>query len=283
MMKHMKWIPLLLAALLLLGACASPSPSATAEPTPAATQDAPDAGDAGDEGGTDASDYHALLLDSTKLTIGMSPDYPPYESYEGETLVGFDIELMTAVCEILGLQVEWAPMEFDTILMAMQSGQVDCGVSGFTWSQEREDSGILFSTAYVDSSQVVFVREDGGIQSVDDLHGKKIYASLGTTGAAALEDLGYDDMEITYGSDYQMSFQMLDGGQVDGVVADAGVGQAHIENGRPFLAMQPPLLEEQNHVVFSPGKEALKAAVDGAIAEFMKTEDYQALRLKFGL
>lgn len=286
-----KLLPLMLAALLLLAACTSASPSATAEPTAAPTPEAveataePTAEPEGEpEGEPDGGDDNPLkLLSPGKLVIGSSPDYPPYESYEGETLVGFDIELMTAVCDIMGLEIEWSPMEFDTILMAMESGQVDCGVSGFTWSQDREDSGILFSTPYVDSSQVVFVLDDSDIQSVDDLHGKKVYASLGTTGAMALEDLGFDDMDITYGSDYQMAFQMLAEGQVDGVAVDAGVGQSHIDNGRPFRGLEPPLLEEENHVVFAPGMEALKAEVDAAITQYMATAEYKALREKFGL
>lgn len=267
-------LPLLLAAFLLFSACSSP--------TPTASQPTPDVGEVEDVAAP-AADYRDLLLKPDELTIGSSPDYPPYESYEGEKLVGFDIELMEAVGEILGLKIVWSPMEFDTIIMAMQSGQVDCGVSGFTWSQDREDSGLLFSVPYVDSAQTVFVLEDSGIESVEDLHGKDVYSSLGTTGTMALEDLGYEDLNIVPGSDFQMGFQMLAEGQVDGVVSDAGVGMAHIENGRPFRAVEPPLLEEENHVLFAPGNELIKEAIDGAIAQFMQTEEYQALRLKFGL
>ena len=263
MKRTMKLLPLLLAMLLLACACNAPSAAGNA---PAA-----------------AGDYTKRLLKPTELVIGMSPDYPPYESLEGETLVGFDIELMEAVGESLGLEVVWSMMDFDTIIMAMQSGQVDCGVSGFTWTQERVDAGILFSTPYVDSAQVVFVHEESDIQTVEDLHGTSVYASLGTTGAMSLEDLGYEDLTIVPGSDYQMAFQMLAEKQVDGVAVDVGVGQSHIDNGRPFRALEPALLEEENHVVFAPGMEDVKTAVDGAIAEFMKTEAYKELRVKFGL
>jgi polar amino acid transport system substrate-binding protein len=227
-----------------------------------------------------AGDYTDKLLSRGILTIGTSPDYPPYESLNGDQLVGFDIELIEAVAGSLGLKVDWNKMEFDSILIALQAGQIDAGVSGFTYTKEREDAGTLFSVPYLHSAQVAFVLASSEIRTVEDIPGHHFYAGLGTTGEAALNEI--DGVEISNQMDYQIAFELLKQGQLDGVVCDVAVGEGYI-NPLGLRKIDPPLIEEENHVVFRRGNEAVRDALNGALDAFKKTEDYAKLRLKFGL
>jgi polar amino acid transport system substrate-binding protein len=171
--------------------------------------------------------YADKLIRPGTLTIGTSPDYPPYESLEGDKLVGFDVELMEAVAASMGLKADWNQMSFDSILIALHGGQIDVGVSAFTWTQEREDSGTLFSIPSLKSAQVAFVMENSPIKSGADFPGHHFYAGLGTTGEAALNDLGID-FKLSNSMDNQIAFTLLQQGQIDGVVCDVAVGEGYM-------------------------------------------------------
>jgi polar amino acid transport system substrate-binding protein len=225
-------------------------------------------------------DYRDKLLRPDQLTIGTSPDYPPYESLDGDRLVGFDIEMMEAVAASMGLKIDWNQMEFDAILIALQAGQIDAGVSGFTYTKEREDAGTLFSAPYLKSAQVAFVRRDSDIRTAADFPGHHFYAGLGTTGEAAIKDI--QGIELSNTLDYQIAFELLKQGQLDGVVCDVAVGEGYVRS-MDLRKIEPPLIDEENHVVFRRGNEAVREAFNRALEAFMKTEDYTKLRMKFGL
>lgn len=83
------------------------------------------------------------LLDKIKeagvITVGNSPDYPPFETIDDkDNLIGFDIDLMNAIAAELGVKVEFKRLGFDTIITAVQNGQVNIGMSGFYISDERK-------------------------------------------------------------------------------------------------------------------------------------------------
>lgn len=98
-----------------------------------------------------------------KLTIATSPDFAPYEFYHINAdgtpeLSGFDVALGKRIAEDLGLEVQFVPMDFDGILMELQSGNVDLGISGFSPSPERADT-FDFSDLYYKGGQSFVIRK----------------------------------------------------------------------------------------------------------------------------
>ncbi len=97
-----------------------------------------------------------------KLTIGTSPDFAPYEFYHinngNPELVGFDIALAKKIAEELGLELQVVPMDFDGILMELQNGNVDLGISGFSPSPERAQT-FDFSDIYYTGGQSFVIRK----------------------------------------------------------------------------------------------------------------------------
>lgn len=67
-----------------------------------------------------------------------SADFPPYEYYEGEKIVGAEVEIMDAIAQKLGFTVTYTDMDFDSIIPAIESGKYDIGMSGFTVTDERK-------------------------------------------------------------------------------------------------------------------------------------------------
>lgn len=85
------------------------------------------------------SDYHyeQKVKDGPVLTIASSPDFPPYEYYENNQIVGMEIELARMIADKLHMRLEIESMEFDSIINAVSSGKVDVGFSGFSRTEER--------------------------------------------------------------------------------------------------------------------------------------------------
>ncbi|MCL2521490.1 MAG: transporter substrate-binding domain-containing protein [Erysipelotrichales bacterium] len=73
------------------------------------------------------------------LTVGISPDYPPYQFFyaDGTTIVGSDVDFANYLADKLGVELRLVPMEFGAILTQLQLGRIDIGISAFTYESER--------------------------------------------------------------------------------------------------------------------------------------------------
>lgn len=97
------------------------------------------------------------------LTIGTNAEFPPYESYENGEVVGIDIDIMQAVCDKLGMELQIEDMAFDSIISAVSTGKVDLGASGFTVTEDRKKN-IDFSDTYTTSKQVIIVYDETAVK-----------------------------------------------------------------------------------------------------------------------
>ncbi|MFA6941577.1 MAG: transporter substrate-binding domain-containing protein, partial [Clostridiaceae bacterium] len=90
-----------------------------------------------------ATETKKTVLDKIKaagvITMGNSPDYPPFETIDDKgNIVGFDIDLANEIAKELGVKLEVKQMSFEPIITAVQSGQVDFGMSGFSITDDRK-------------------------------------------------------------------------------------------------------------------------------------------------
>lgn len=92
-----------------------------------------------------------------KLVMATNAEFEPYEFFEGGKVVGIDVDMAQAVCDILGMELEVNHMEFDAIISAVQSGKADIGAAGMSITEDRLKS-INFSIPYTTSTQVIIVR-----------------------------------------------------------------------------------------------------------------------------
>ena len=90
--------------------------------------------------------------------MGTNAEFPPYEYYENNEIVGIDVDIMQAIADKLGMELKIEDMAFDSIISAVQSGKADVGVAGMTVTPDREKN-VLFSDTYTSSSQVIIVRK----------------------------------------------------------------------------------------------------------------------------
>lgn len=124
-----------------------------------------------------------------KYVIGTDATYPPFEFEKDGQYIGIDIDLIHAIAEEEGFEIELKPMNFKGIIPAIQANQIDAALAGISITEERQQI-VDFSEPYYKAGLSMVVREDNGdIQSVEDLKGKVIAIKKGTTGAKMADEL----------------------------------------------------------------------------------------------
>ena len=213
------------------------------------------------------------------LTMGTNAAFPPYEYYEGDTVVGIDAEIAQAIAEKLGLTLEIVDMDFNSIITAVQSGKVDVGIAGMTVDPEREKN-VDFTDSYATGVQVVIVTEDSDIASVDDLEGKLIGAQEGTTGwSYCSEDYG-DDMVIPYTNGATAVQALLDG-KVDCVVIDQQPALSFVEANEGLKILETEYAVEDYAIAVSKDNTALRDAINTALNELIEDGTVQGILDKY--
>jgi polar amino acid transport system substrate-binding protein len=100
-----------------------------------------------------------VTLTPGKIIVGSDTAYPPFENVEGGETVGFDVDLMKAIGEKLGLTVEFKSYKFDALITGLQAGsEFDMVGSAMTITDERKQS-IDFSDPYINSNQSLAVKK----------------------------------------------------------------------------------------------------------------------------
>ena len=96
--------------------------------------------------------------DKGKLVMATNAEFPPYEYMDGGNITGFDVDMMNAVCDKLGYELQIDDMAFESIIPAVQSGKADVGVAGLSVTPDREKN-VRFSDPYTVTHLVVMVRK----------------------------------------------------------------------------------------------------------------------------
>lgn len=122
------------------------------------------------------------------LVFGTNAEFPPFE-YVGDDGEpdGFDVALIKAVGEKLGMEVQVENMEFDSLVSSI-GNRIDGAIAGMTVTDDRKEQ-VDFSDAYYEAVQFVIVPADSEIAAADDLKNKTIGCQLGTTGMFLAEDI----------------------------------------------------------------------------------------------
>ena len=157
---------------------------------------------------------------SEKYQVATDATWPPFEVVDEATkeIIGFDIDMMEAIAERGGFEVEFVNVGWDPLLAGMAQCQYDAAISAMTITEERKKS-FLFSDPYFEAGQIVTVQSDNTeIMGKDDLVGKTVGAQIGTTGAIEIEKI--DGAILKTYDDIGLAFQDLMNGQIDAIVAD---------------------------------------------------------------
>jgi ABC-type amino acid transport substrate-binding protein len=196
---------LLLAALVLAGCGSLPSGRAT---SPGAAVDARLPG----------------ILASGALRVAVSPDRPPLilKNRSGAT-VGFDVEIVQALADAMGLELKLVEVPFADLLASVESGRADLAISGLTMTPER-NARVAFAGPYFVSGMSVLAKSraitDVGNPAALDLAERRYAAVTGSTSAKFVGD-ALPRARLVPVADYDAGIRMVIAGEVDALFADA--------------------------------------------------------------
>ncbi len=221
-----------------------------------------------------------------KLTMSTNASFPPYEMVADDgSFEGIDIEVAGAIAEKLGLELQVDDMGFDAALQAAQTGKSDMVMAGVTVTEERQ-AVMDFSNSYANGVQVVIVKEDSPIQTVDDLaNANMIGCQMGTTGYIYCSDTpengGFGEDHVTPYDDGAAAVQALMNGQIDAVVIDDMPAQEYVAANPGLKILDGEFTNEDYAIGVAKGNTALLDAINGALEELTNDGTIQSIVDKY--
>ena len=221
----------------------------------------------------------AALADT--VIVAFNPEYPPFEYVNGEEYEGYDVDLIKAIADKAGFEIEFEAMDFDAVIAAVQTNPNTIGVSGISITEERKLS-VDFSEGYINAGLIVVVKKDSGYATTEDLKGKVIGVQMGTTSDFAAEEITGQGNVAEYKS-FLNAIMELQGNKVDAVIVDKPVGLAILAS-----------LGDDNLVIVDMGLDAdwygievnkdnpeLLEKINAALAELEAEGFYEELAVKY--
>ena len=222
------------------------------------------------------------------LSMATAATFPPYEYYDGDTIVGIDVEIAQAIADKLGLKLEVTDIAFDSIIPGVQTGKYDIGLAGMTVTDERLEQ-VNFTDSYATGIQVVIVGPNSSITSVDDLFAEGashvVGTQTGTTGfiyaTSDIQDAGLG--EVKSFAKTTDAVEALKNSQVDCVILDNQPAQALVAaNADAGLSiLDTEYAVEDYAAAVSKDNAGLTEAINGALKELIADGTVQTILDKY--
>lgn len=283
-----KSVALLLCALLafsVFAACGGNGAASTASTASTPSSDAP-SGAASDAPANDA--FATTLADiqaKGELVIGLDDTFAPMGFHDVDgSLVGFDIDLATAVCEKLGVTATFQPIVWEAKEMELSTGKIDCIWNGMSITPERQEAMSL-SNAYLHNKMIVMTNTGISIASKEDManYNIGIQASSGAL-AAVMADPVYAVIEskIVEYPTYDEAILDMGTGRIDCIVIDEVYGNyKNTQLGGKFGTASFDFGDDLFAIGFRKSDTELTEAVNNAIAELVANATAAEISIKW--
>ena len=214
--------------------------------------------------------------DENTFIVGFDAEFPSY-GYKDDSgnYVGFDLDLAKEVCERNNWTFKAQPIDWDAKDAELDSGSIDCIWNGFTINGREND--YTWSEPYIDNKQVIVVKSDSGIKSLDDLAGKTVETQKDSSALSALQGdnktLADTFATLTEVADYNTAFMDLESGACEAVAIDIGVAQYQVsskDNPDAYTILDDSISSEQYGIGFKKGNDALKDQVQKTLDEMFE-------------
>ena len=240
-------------------------------------------------GASNASDTSDTSDTTEKETLVMATNatVPPYEFKEGDSFAGIDVEIAGKIAEKLGMTLEIKDVEFGSIIGGVQTGKFDIGMAGMTVTDERLKS-VNFSDSYATGIQVVIVKEDSAIKSLDDLKGDgsmKFGVQQDTTGdiyaSDTVENGGYGKDNVVRYKTGADAVQALKTGKVDAVIIDNEPAKNFVKANEGLSILNGDWVKENYAIAIAKDNTELLEKVNGALKELIADGTVKAIIDKY--
>lgn len=232
-------------------------------------------------GGAGGGDLN--LVKAGTLTVCSEIPYEPFEFEQNGTYVGFDVDIMQAIADQLGLSMEFVGTGFDAITSgaAMAANQCDIAASAITITPEREQN-IDFSDPYYNAAQSLLVKKASGIKTLDEFAGKRLGVQSGTTGEAYAQDHAPATAELVSFEAGGELFVALEAGDIEGILQDLPVNADRAKQDSTVEVVQTyDTGENYGFATQETGKEELLKQVNEALKTIKDNGTYDTIYQKW--
>ena len=217
-MKKLTALMLSSAMMLSLAACGGSASTETVS-SEAASSEAASSEAVSTEEAASADAAAVTTVNAGKLTMSTNAAFPPYEmTTDNGDFEGIDIEVAGAIAKKLGLELQVDDMDFDAALLAAQNGKSDMVMAGVTVTDERKEK-VDFAKPYMKVALGVVSPENAEITDVDQLKGKTLIVTKGTTAETFFEK-NYPDIKLQKYDQYADAYNALLDGRGDAFSTD---------------------------------------------------------------
>jgi polar amino acid transport system substrate-binding protein len=216
-------------------------------------------------GGATTGGQDLGLIEEGTLTVGTDTPFEPFEIGQPPDITGYDIEVMNAIAEKLGLEPSYTDTSFETIFRDTAQGQFDIAAAASTITPAREKT-VTFSDPYYEAQQALLVPEGSDIATTDDLSGLIVGAQDATTGET-LANEETDAGEVRGFPEGPDATAALTTGQVEAVIIDQPVALDAVEKQGGVEIVEEIQTNELYGFPMAPDNKALIEAVNGALSD----------------
>ena len=225
----------------------------------------------------------AKAKETDTLVFGTNAEFPPFEFVSSNGLIdqydGIDIAVAKQIGDDNGMAVKIENMEFDSLLIALQNGQIDAVIAGMTVTEERKEA-VDFSTPYYVAKQVMIVKEGSDIKKASDMADKKIVVIQGYTGETCVNDMGYKYEAFKKGTEAVME---LVNGKCDVFVIDSATAAKYIGDNEGLVIVEDDeaFASEEYAIAVAKGNEELLAKINASIEKMIADGTINNLSAKY--
>lgn len=214
-----------------------------------------------------------------KLIMVTEAGFAPYEFYEGEEIVGVDIEIAKKIAEKVGKELEIKDTDFDSIINEVKTGKADFAAAGLSITEERLEE-VDFSVEYAVSKQVIVVKNESTAESIEDFNGKKVAVQLGTIADLVLSDEN-PEIELVQHKKYLLAVEDLKADKVEAIVLDSLPAQEIINKNPELKILEKELLIDKYGIAVQKGNAELLKDINEVLQELIDNKKIEEYTVKY--
>ncbi|WP_312432586.1 basic amino acid ABC transporter substrate-binding protein [Lacrimispora sp.] len=228
--------------------------------------------------GTKTETTAAEQKEAGKLVMVTNAEFPPYEYYDKNEIVGIDADIARAIADKMGVELEIQDMAFDSLIPAVQSGKADFTAAGMTVNEDRKKN-VDFTDTYAEAAQVIIVKEGSEIKTPDDLTGKKIGVQTGTTGDIYADDI--ENAEVKRYNKGMEAVMALTQDKIDAVIIDREPAKVFVKENAGLAILDEAFTEEEYAIAVKKDNKELLDKLNGAIKELKESGELKKIVDKY--
>lgn len=218
-------------------------------------------------------------VEKEKLIMVTEAGFAPYEFYDGEEIVGVDVEIAKKIAEKTGKELEIKDTDFDSLINEVKTGKADFAAAGLSITPERLEE-VDFSIEYAVSKQVIVVKNESKAETIEDFNGKKVAVQLGTIADLVLSDEN-PEVELVQHKKYLLAVEDLKADKVDAIVLDSLPAQEIVNKNSELKILDKELLTDKYGIAVQKGNTELLEDINKVLQELMDNGKIAEYTIKF--